>query len=330
MTNQSQSSFRILSLDGGGIKGVFGASFLKTIEEMSGKSVVDHFDLIAGTSTGGILALALGLRIPPARILEFYCDKGPLIFPCTGVHQRLWSNVRRLTCGKHDSKVLLRELRSIFGDATLAECRSRLVVPAFNAVNGQIHLFKTPHHERFRQDYRRSCVDVAMATSAAPTFFCPYRTEDGSVFVDGGVWANNPIMVALQEAIHFLGADRQRIDILSIGTTNEPFSVSTSRAWWAGLPRWAGSIVPLLMQAQADASLKQATLTLTRPPLRVSPIVEPNRFRLDDSRQIKELRALGVSEARSAEHTICERFLRTVVQSYNPHSQAIAAASGTL
>src|ERR1700729_3761199 len=108
------SWFRILSLDGGGIKGVFTASFLNSIEEMSGASIADYFDLITGTSTGGIIAVALGMGLPCGEILKFYRNRGPVIFPSTGAHRRFGQTVRRFVIGKHDHEVLATELRSVF------------------------------------------------------------------------------------------------------------------------------------------------------------------------------------------------------------------------
>ena len=90
----SSKAFRILSLDGGGIKGVFTAAFLAELERMSGSRVADHFDLIAGTSTGGIIALGLGLRIPACKLLDLYISNGPAIFPSVGLRVRFWSRIK--------------------------------------------------------------------------------------------------------------------------------------------------------------------------------------------------------------------------------------------
>jgi len=319
----NDAAFRILSLDGGGIKGVFSASFLNSIEEMSGESIADHFDLITGTSTGAILAVALGMGVPCREILRFYRERGPVIFPSTGVHRRVWHIARRIVTGKHDHEVLAAELRSVFGDKKLGESRCRLIIPSFNASSGMVHLFKTAHDERFRQDYRRSCVDVLMAASAAPTYFRPHRTEDGSVFVDGGVWASNPAMIGVLEALRQFRVRPGDIDLLSIGTTEEPFHLSGKRRPISGMIEWAQGILPLLMQAQADAAMKQAALLLDRVPLRVSPVVAPRRFSLDDTRRVEELCALGVAEARAQERAVRERFLSHPASAFLP---ALASA----
>ena len=159
--------FRILSLDGGGIKGTFTASVLATIEEMTEKNVAEHFDLIVGTSTGGIIAIALGLGLPAGKIRDLYVNDGPQIFHATGVRGSLLWVLR----AKYDSSRLRGALDQLFEDRLLGESATRLVIPSFDVASSDVHLFKTAHHPRFKRDYRWKAKDVAMATSAAPTYF---------------------------------------------------------------------------------------------------------------------------------------------------------------
>ena len=161
MATSESKPFRILSLDGGGIKGVFTAAFLAEIERMTGKHLTDYFDLIAGTSTGAIIAIGLGIGLSGSELLSFYVSNGTTIFPSVGLIDRFRGGFRWLVGGKHDPRPLRNALESAFGDKKLSDSRSRLVIPAFNAVDGSITVFKTAHCERFKQDYLRSCVDVA-------------------------------------------------------------------------------------------------------------------------------------------------------------------------
>ena len=207
-TQQSSGRFRILSLDGGGIKGTFSAAFLATLEELTGKSVVRHFDLIAGTSTGGIIALALGLGLPAQEVLGFYLEHGPKIFPVTGIRRRAF---RHWVRSKHRVDALRTAVSEILGDRRLGESQTRLVIPAFDAVSGDIRLFKTAHHPRFKLDYRELASDIALATSAAPTYFPVFHSGDGGRFMDGGIWANNPTAVAVTEAVGVLGVAPEMI-----------------------------------------------------------------------------------------------------------------------
>jgi uncharacterized protein len=126
--------FRILSLDGGGIKGAFTASVLATLEEDTGKSVVDHFDLIAGTSTGGILAIGLGLGLSAREICDFYASKGPEIFPSTSLIQRTSGFFRQLFGPKHSHSVLRSALEEVLGKRKFGESSCRLLIPTYDAI----------------------------------------------------------------------------------------------------------------------------------------------------------------------------------------------------
>ncbi|MCB1738373.1 MAG: patatin-like phospholipase family protein, partial [Gammaproteobacteria bacterium] len=163
--------FRILSLDGGGIKGAFAASVIATLEENTGCAAADHFDLIAGTSTGGIIAIGLGLGLPARKICDFYAEKGPTIFPGTSLVQRTEGFFRQLFGPKHSQAVLRDALAEVFGQRKFGESKCRLAIPAYDAIGGRIFVIKTAHHERFRYDVDAPAVEVALATSAAPTYF---------------------------------------------------------------------------------------------------------------------------------------------------------------
>src|SRR5260370_27051157 len=155
---------RILSIDGGGIKGVVPAAFLAQLEEALGESITHFFDLIAGTSTGGILALGLGLGLSAADILHFYEHLGPAIF----AGNRLARGLRRVGFAKYHAQPLRQALEATFGEKTLGESRTRLWIPSLNLETGEVYIHKTAHHPRFEVVYKERAVDVALATSAAP------------------------------------------------------------------------------------------------------------------------------------------------------------------
>lgn len=325
------SRFRILSLDGGGIKGTFTASVLAELEMMAGKRIVEYFDLITGTSTGGIIAIALGLGIPAHEVLQFYLERGPDIFPSTGLHRRIRYVLRHLMCPKHSSRKLRDAIESVMGDRKLGESICRLVVTSYDAVRGDVHLFKTSHHERFKQDYRLPAVDVAMATAAAPTYFPAFTGENGLTHLDGGVWANCPATVGLIEAIGVLGKRPEDIDIMSIGTTTEPFHVSKRRRTKGGILLWNKGLLDLLMQAQTAAALAQAKVLTGRKVLRINVTTKPRRFLLDDALQIDELKALGIGEARHFEDEVNRRFFDVPAEPFSAcHSLPVpVGASGS-
>ena len=148
------TAFRILSLDGGGMKGLFAASFLAKTEELLTGSVADYFDLIVGTSTGGIIALGLGLDYRPDDIVEFYLEHGRTIFPQSGPLSRVYRKAKGFFQPRYEVGPLEQVLKQYFGAKRLGESRVRLVIPAFNATTCDVHLYKTAHHHRLREDYR--------------------------------------------------------------------------------------------------------------------------------------------------------------------------------
>ena len=118
--------FQILSLDGGGVKGIFSAAVLAHLEEDLGCCIRDHFDLIVGTSTGGIIALGLGMGMKPREILRFYVDQGPMIFA-----RGSFTGMRNVWRAKYDGADLKRALKMCFGDALLGGSQKRLVIPSY-------------------------------------------------------------------------------------------------------------------------------------------------------------------------------------------------------
>jgi hypothetical protein len=295
--------FRILSLDGGGIKGTFTAAVLAAWENDTGLRVADHFDLIAGTSTGGILAIGLGMGLTADELLRFYQEQGPHIFPVTRFTRRLMHQVKQVFAPKF-SQARLRDalasaLRAPDGhNRQFGESSRRLIIPAYDTIQGRVFLFKTGHHERFRYDLDILAADVALATAAAPTYFqaARIRQHANAGYVDGGVWANCPALAAVIEAWHFLEIPLDRIDVLSIGTTYSPDSVRDLAG--AGFLGWGTRIVSLLMNAQGEAAWKQAMLLVGRERfLRVDCATRPGDYALDSANEIDSLAALGRGKA---------------------------------
>jgi len=295
---------RVLSIDGGGVKGVFPASFLATLEDSVGGSIADYFDLIVGTSTGGIIALGLGLGLRAQDLLAFYENWGPLIFG----GPRHWRLLRSLFRAKYSSDPLRRAAESVFGNRLLGESRKRLVVPSFNVETGEVHIWKTAHDRRLERDYKCRAVEVALSTAAAPTYFPTYQSSSGTPLVDGGMWANNPLMVAMVEAVGVLGWPRDSLRVLSLGCTTAPFEVKWARS---GMLPWAFKIVDVFMTAQATSAygMSQHLVPDRRDIVRISPTVAKNRFALDRAGDIRALRGLGDFEARKALPLLRSAFL---------------------
>lgn len=294
-------SFRILALDGGGLKGAFTASAIATWEKQTGLRVVDHFDLIAGTSTGGILALGLGLGLSGQQMLDFYLKRGPVIFPVTRIRGRAWHTLRHVVCPKYSQEILLRELEAAYyphgQPIQLKDSLCRLVIPTYHAVAGASHQFRTPHHPDLTADANTEAAHAALATAAAPTFFSAAKIANmvaESSYFDGGVWANSPAMAAIIEAVCFLRRPLERIDVLSVGTTEEPFTARhQTRAGILGW-MWKKRILELLMNVQQESSLRLARhLVNDARFLRVNTVTAPGSYSLDGPREIGELADLG-------------------------------------
>jgi patatin-like phospholipase/acyl hydrolase len=183
---------------------------LADFEKTLGEPLIDYFDLISGTSTGGIIALGLGLGLSAHDILAFYEAHGPTIF------NRGRGPIGRFLGAKYDSRPLREALEIIFGDRLLGTAKMRLVIPATNLETGEVHVFKTAHHERFERDYKERVVDVALATAAAPTYFRTHRLPAGTPLMDGGTWANNPMGAAAVEALGVLDWPKGSVRLLSI------------------------------------------------------------------------------------------------------------------
>lgn len=204
---------KILSIDGGGIKGIFSASFLAEIEEKCGGMYSEYFDIVAGTSTGAIIAAALSIGIPAREILDLYLKKGKEIFPKGSTHFNLFR-------GKYSNEPLKKALTEVFGTKKIKDCQTRLLIPTFDLENRKVHIFKTPHSEDLYFDKECFLVDCLLATTAAPIYFSPYQMN-GGIYMDGGIGANNPSMIAVVEAMTRCGWKADEIQLLSVGGVNE-------------------------------------------------------------------------------------------------------------
>mgnify|MGYP000023414795 FL=1 len=288
--------FQILSLDGGGIKGLFSAAILAHLEEDLEINIIDHFDLIVGTSTGGIIALGLGAGMRPIEIVEFYVKKGPKIFT-SGLLNRIKHSVRHFFKTKYDNTSLKNALKECFGNKLLADSKRPLVIPTYNIGEDDIYLFKTPHNERLRRDWKIPMWKVALATTAAPTYFPTFTGVDNIRLVDGGVWANNPMMVGIVEAISMFKVPLNAIRVLSLGTTNE-IKGRPKALDHGGILQWKNEAINVILRGQSIAAFTQAQHLLGKDNVvRIDPKVPDRLFRLDKL-STKELLAKAAHESR--------------------------------
>lgn len=309
-TGSRAGLFKILALDGGGLRGVFPATVLAAFEESAAGPLYSFFDLIVGTSTGGIIALGLAAGLSARELLDFYVLKGPSIFPAERWPRRLMRLAGSLVNPKHSLAALDSALSDVFGERTFGELKTRVVIPAFDATAGRIRLFKTPHDKRLKQDRYRAVREAALATAAAPYYFCYVTTPQGERFIDGGVWANNPAAVGVVEAIGYMGIAREQIRVLSIGTTRVPYHVPRALRFglW-GLLRSRPQ--ELVLAAQASAALAQAEVLLGGDGhlLRIDADVAEGRFELDRVADIAELQGLARNHATHHLNKVLAEFL---------------------
>ncbi len=335
--------FRILSLDGGGIRGAFAAAFLCRLERQIGCPITDYFDLIAGTSTGGIIALALCLGESAEKIRNLYRDAGPTIFAPRSLDLTMWQRLcakgarwkfrsfdeGMLYRSKYTSDALREIVTAMFGARTLEDARaSRAMIPAVDLTTGRTIVFKTPHHPKFIRDRYFTAVDVALATSAAPTFFPQARIGTGTAYADGGLWANNPSMLAYAEAVKIHGTARRddldpafsldKIHMISIGT-GEPEYYAKPAYGDDGLLWWADKLFEVASGAASQGVDFQVQYVLG--PQRYQRIdfkMPSTPWRLDEVTAIPELLHYGEQTAIDKYPSIKARFLTTKKVPYHP------------
>jgi uncharacterized protein len=292
-------TWRILAIDGGGIKGTFPAAFLAELEQQLGEPIVDYFDLIAGTSTGGIIALGLGLGLSAKEILELYEKNAHRIFP-----RSRGSAIRGVFRAKYANAALRQVLHEVFGQRLLGESKTRLVIPSLNLATEYVHLYKTSHHPGLTNDLSVPAVEVALATVAAPTYFPVHLSPEGIPFIDGSVWARNPMGLAVIEAIGILGWPRASTRVLSLGCTAAHLDVSWT-SWKKhtslGATFWAARLSEIFMKAQSSSAIVTAQALLgSENVVRIDPDMSQHHFTLDGVQHVPLLRQLGQTEASNA------------------------------
>lgn len=276
--------FRVLSVDGGGIRGLYTATVLQQISvriaRLNGSSVESQldlgkkFDLVVGTSTGSIIAVAVAAGIPLESVMSMYRDKASAIFQrpmplqdgCLGSKFRTGTWALRNSCSPaNDSSDLRAELKAVLKEETLGQVYERrgvaLCVPTIDAESQKAWVFKTPHSQRLTRDNNYQLIDVCMASAAAPVFFPMHAVKSPNpgansthLFVDGGLWANNPVLVGLVEALEMASPD-QEIEILSVGTCpGTKAKILSETDAGRGSVQWRGGIdiVSLSLEAQGS------------------------------------------------------------------------------
>ena len=253
-------SFKILAIDGGGMRGLYAAYLLKRIHEELNVIFSEYFDLIIGTSTGSIIAGAIAVDYPIEKIVLLYEVEGRKIFSSNGF------SLSGFYRSKYSKRYLEIILNKALGNKTLSDVKkTRLIIPATDIANGQVFVFKSSYLDEFVRDKNTKIVDAILSSCSAPTYFDPNRV-DNYLLADGGLWANNPALVGLTEAIGKLKIDKDDVSILSIGTGvgTQYYEIDgAENRNWGMANGWQGSkLIDTILNLQSISSENMTRLVL--------------------------------------------------------------------
>lgn len=300
----SKKYFFILSIDGGGIRGIFPAHILKCIHQNLSIDIFSKFDLIAGTSTGSIIAAAVARKIDPEKIEAMYKLHGRKIFSSK---LKFFKRITSMAVSTYDSSNLRVQLEDTFGDVTLGECCDvPLIIPATDIVNNTVHIFKTKFSEQFVRDVNVKLSDAVLASCSAPTYFDP-SVVDCYTLADGGLWANNPSLAAVVDANHRLKIPLENIRVLSIGTGEfeKGYKINSKisdlilnktkrKSWWGFLTGWQSSgFIDFLMSVQTQSIHNYLSLLLPKENIMRINYSSPRTMPLDDCSSIDEILSIA-------------------------------------
>lgn len=286
--------FRILSIDGGGLRGIIPLMILKKIEEQQGKKIHELFDVIIGTSTGGIIACGLTCTkdgINPClsvdQLIELYTTKASEIFPYD--KNFITKSIRLIKSvfkPKYSPKGLDNLLEHYFNDMMLSNTLTPIIVSSYDIKNNEVVMFKT-RNAIWSDMYNCKLKDVCRATSAAPTYYPSYSmifNGKDRILVDGGVYINNPVMAAVSDALrNNKKLNIKNIKCLSLGTGVYSNSLGKKTKKW-GLLEWATNISSIMMQS-SSMSVEYESNEILNKCLRYQVIIDDKKRKsMDDSR----------------------------------------------
>ncbi len=281
-------TFHILALDGGGTRGIYTAQLLAKIEQTFGTRIKTCFDLIAGTSTGSIIAGAAASDIPMQDIVELFESETPHIF------RRRWYRIP-LFLSKYPSEQLAQVIAKHIPATPLGEIAAPLMITSSEIARSEVHIFRSNYgshdSEGTPSTSKEVCLrDAILASCAAPTFFAP-KSVDDLLLADGCLWANNPSTIAAAEALSVFRKEAREIRMLSIGTGHST-NMYRQRRGWGFITGWGGvKLTSYVMTLQAQASEHIAKLLLKGNYLRINP--EIDRWAIDSLTQLDNLKSLA-------------------------------------
>lgn len=273
---QKNKTFRILSIDGGGYRGLFAAHILHRIEEAWGINWHEQFDMFAGTSTGSIIAGGLAKGMNAKQLADFYVQHGRSIFT-KRIRSRL--DLLNIFTSRYSNSTLQSILNDVYDSTTLGEIQVPLIIPAVDIGNGCVHVFKSKYVDGFVRDPEVKLADAVMSSCSAPTYFDPHSMDGKYQLVDGGLWANNPSLVAVTDAQYRLKIPLDNIRVLSVGSgkskTFYPLAHGGWKDWllrswqgWGFLTRWQrNKLIDLILNLQSDTAHNILCLLFNESPI---------------------------------------------------------------
>lgn len=251
--------FKILAIDGGGIRGLYPAYILMKMQKEMSLDYQKSFDLITGTSTGSIIAASLAIGYPIEEVVALYESEGDKIFKSNklsvkGIYKSLYSN-----------EYLKSKLREVFGNKKLSELTTKLIIPSTDISNGSVHVFKSGYSPDFVRDKEVKLRDAVLASCSAPMFFDPVKINE-YLLTDGGVWANNPSLVAVVEALSRFEKDLSKIKLLSLGTgiskSLYDINKAENRKWGIATGWKKQELIELILNLQSQTAANIVKLLL--------------------------------------------------------------------
>ncbi|TYS70354.1 patatin-like phospholipase family protein [Sutcliffiella horikoshii] len=221
---------KMLCLDGGGIRGVFAVSILQEMEKDFNQPIADLVDLVAGTSTGSIIASSISIKKPMKEVLSGYKKYGKQIF------------TRQAKIGIFKSIYSDRQLRQFiiqaFGNRKLKDITSPLLIPAVDLTHGRPFVHRSNYGNKAVKDLTIHLWDAVLSSCSAPVYFPPNNIGNDYLSIDGGLWANNPSLVCITEGLEYFKLKLEDIEILSIGTGLQKIDFTIQKDKYWGVKQW--------------------------------------------------------------------------------------------
>lgn len=258
--------FRILSIDGGGIRGVYPAHILRCIEERLQIDLYESFDMVAGTSTGSIIAAGIATGVPAVNIVEMYKKHGTGIFKKKKFYwpgKKLRNMLQPMFGSVYDAQYLKRVLADVFQEKRLGEIVKPLLLPSTDIGNGCVHVLKSGYSKEFTRDNNVLVKNAVLASCSAPTYFDPHKL-DHYLLADGGLWANNPALAAVIDAQKRLSIAQTDIRVLTLGTGHSKtmYGTDTSRKWGLVTGWKHKEFISFILSLQSQSAMNYLNLQL--------------------------------------------------------------------